>query len=201
MSIESDAQAALQTWGGRTVAGQDLPTIMLAMGGAESGWDDMAQGDRVGYGHVCDRYESEGWLQVNMNAHWDFLPGLAGSVDPCAVAQWLYDPVHCAAAADQVIGNPATDLPLSALRPWTTWWSTDSGKTDAGDGNGAYRYYLARARAAIAGAQGTTTAPGVPVALQAPPPAAVPPPTAGELEAIGLGILALYLLGEAAEVA
>jgi len=201
MSIAAEAQAALALWGGRTVAGMDLPTVMLAIGGAESGWTDDAAGDRVWQGHACNGYESWGWLQINMNAHWDFLPDTAGVTDPCAVARWLSDPVNAARAADLVIGNPAQDLPASALHPWTTWWSTDGGRTNAGDGNGSWRYHLSRAQQAIAVSQAAPLAAPTPAAAPGVPQPQPTAPTPGELTAIGLGILALFLIGEAAQVA
>jgi hypothetical protein len=151
MSIEEAAAAAVALWGGRTVAGVDLPTVMMAIAGAESGWHNESPGDPGTSRYACRGYTSWGQWQIHMSAHYDMLPALAGSQSPCDWATWLSTPANCALAADRVIGNGARDLPASALRPWTTWWSPDGDPgNDAGDGNGNYQRYLAQARTAVA---------------------------------------------------
>lgn len=202
MSITTDARAALATWSGRTVAGMDLPTVMLAIGGAESGWNDQEQGDKdidIQYG-TCQGYTSWGWLQVH-NVHARALTAAAGSSDPCAWAKWLYDPDNCAAFANQLIpaGQALTAAQLG--RTWTTWWSTDGGQTSAGYGQGAYRLYLPQAIAAIA----AMTIPPLPRAAAAPSRPLAPavlPPAAAQATGLpawvvpaGLALIGLSVLG------
>lgn len=157
MSILDAAAAALAQWRGRTVGGVDLPTVMTAIAGAESDWRNDVAGDRLGHLINCNGWESWGLWQIHMPSHAAMLRRFTGADDPCRWAQWLSEPANAARAADGVIGSTAGDLPLSALVPWTVWWSIDGGKSDAGDGHGSYKYRMAQARAAI---EALSTPPG-----------------------------------------
>lgn len=193
MAIQEVAEAAVRQWGGRMVAGVDLPTVMVAIAGGESNWRADAAGDPGTSAYTCRGYRSWGAWQINMAAHFGFLPGVVGSRSPCAWAAWLSGPGNCARAADVVIGNSATDLPLSALRPWTVWWSPDGDPDhDAGDGNGIYRRYWDQARQAVAQAypSAAVLSPG-PLGQVLAGVASVPPIylAAGAIGLAGLGVL------------
>lgn len=145
MSIQDAARVAFERWDGRTVNGLDLPTVMVAIAGAESGWRNDARGDALGNWPSCEGYESWGLWQIHLPSHAGMLERFTHTASPCYWAQWLRDADNAARAADAVIGSAATDLSLSALHPWTVWWSRDHGQTSAGDGNGRYREFLAQA--------------------------------------------------------
>jgi len=159
MSIRDAARVAVAQWEGRTVAGMDLPTVMVAIAGAESGWRNNAAGDKLGNTMNCAGWESWGLWQIHMPSHAAMLRQFSGAYTPCDWSEWLSDPHNNARAADAVIGSPAPHLPLSALHPWTVWWSRDGGQTNAGDGNGRYRDYLAQAAEAVAAERGTGAPP------------------------------------------
>ncbi|HEY3367775.1 MAG TPA: hypothetical protein VGK74_22180 [Symbiobacteriaceae bacterium] len=159
MSIQNAATAAVARWDGRTVGGMDLPTVMVAIAGAESGWRDDAAGDlQVDSQYKCGGYASYGLWQFNMAAHYDYLARATRLDSPCAWSAWLMIPANCARAASVLIGE-AQEYPLSALRPWTVWWSQDGGDHDAGDGNGVWRSYWEQARAAVTATRQSSAAP------------------------------------------
>jgi hypothetical protein len=146
VSIQDAAQAAVTTFPEALVQTPDgtfpLPVVMVAIAGAESGWDDSAQGDYGLGGPSCGGYTSWGLWQVH-NVHAAYLTQQTGSSDPCVWARWLYDPANNAAAAWALLSG---DVP-GGLSNWTTW------------NTGAYRAYLGQAAAAVAavggeGAQG-----------------------------------------------
>lgn len=135
MSIQDAARAALKYFPDEKVATPDgtfpLPTVMVAIAGGESGWRNDARGD---YGlwdrPRCNGYTSFGLWQIN-TVHGDYLRRQTGSNDPCAWAQWLYDPDNNARAAKALYDG-------AGLKPWTVW------------NTGAYRRYLGQAQAAVA---------------------------------------------------
>jgi len=188
MSIQDAARAALAQWEGRTVAGMDLPTVMVAIAGAESAWQNGAPGDALGNWPSCDGYESWGLWQIHLPSHAGMLQRFTFTTSPCYWAQWLRDPDNNARAADAVIGSAAPDLPLSALAPWTTWWSRDGGRTSAGDGNGNYLDFWDRAVAAVAAERGGGLSP--PDEPEGSPGGPVSPPAAAPAK-IGAGTLGL----------
>lgn len=190
MSLQSVARAAVVQWSGRTVAGKDLPTVMTAIDGAESGWTDNAAGDLLYYTHNCHGYVSWGSLQVNINAHWAMLVRMSGLSDPCAIAKWLYTPANTVRSAQGVIGSTATDLPASALHPWTTWWSPDGNpQHDAGDGNGIYLKYMQQAHAAVQSAYAALT-------KNVPPSGSASGFAISELPIIGAVLAGLFVIDE-----
>ncbi len=180
MSLQECASVALARWGGRTIVGVDLPTVMVAIAGAETGgtWRDDAEGDAFGGQYSCHGYVSEGLWQIEMAAHYPYLRSQTGSSDPCVWAEWLWIPAHCAAAADYVIGNTAKDLPLWALHPWTTWWAAveNGAIVNLGNGKGAYLGYMDQARAAI---DAITGSPTLPPPTPSPSPTPTPTPSSG----------------------
>lgn len=139
MSLSTCAAAALAVFPNATVSTTEgqlpLPAVMLAIGGAESGWDVGAQGDYGLSGPSCHGYTSWGWLQIHA-VHAAYLQSVTGSASPCAWATWLFDPTNCARAALAVLGA-GPDYDLAA---WTTYT------------NGQWRQYLAQARGALASA-------------------------------------------------
>lgn len=190
MSLEAVAAAAERQWAGRTIAGMDLPTVMTAIAGSESGWNPEAGGDtprrlrQLGlYGPAAtaerancplgdpDGPSSIGIWQIHMPAHHTYLRQVTGSDNPCTWAAWLRVPAHNARATDAVIGATGQRLPLSALRPWTVWFSlTGNPNDDAGDGNGSWRAYAQQAQAAISKLRAAGPPPAaVPLATAAPP--------------------------------
>jgi len=131
MSLAQAAQAAVQ------VFPPAIQVTMVAIAGAESGWDPTAAGDPCTANPgvpCCDGFTSFGLWQIH-TVHTDLLRQLTGSADPCVWRAWLSDPVHNAVAAYAVYRSP------SGLANWTTY-------TD-----GAYRAYLAQAQAAVAQAR------------------------------------------------
>lgn len=129
-----------------------LITVMVAIAGAESGWDPRAAGDPGLRGPSCDGMAngrvvvgatSWGLWQIH-NAHGDFLRAETGSDDPAAWAKWLYDPVNNAKAALHVLGPNAQH----GLENWSTWggrWAPWPA------GQGPYRKHLAEAVEAVEG--------------------------------------------------
>lgn len=205
MAILDGAAAARQQWAGRTVGGMDLPTVMLAIAGAESGWRNDAAGDAGGSEYACQGRESWGLWQIHMAAHHPFLRTVTGSDSPCAWATWLIVPANAARAADAVIRGSGQDLPLSALRPWTVWFSQSGNPNDdAGDGNGMWRQHLARAQEAMAQVAGAQPPlPAQPPVAEPPLPAPLPPvaaadsPSQAALVVLGLVAVGTVALGAA----
>lgn len=136
MSIQDAAAAALKYFSpGVTVATPDgtfpLPVVMVAIAGGESGWRNDARSD---YGlwdrPRCSGYTSFGLWQIN-TIHSTWLRNATGSADPCAWAQWLFNPENNARAARALYDG-------AGLKPWTVW------------NTGAYRKFLGQAQAAVA---------------------------------------------------
>lgn len=136
MSIQDAARAALKYFSAdEKVATPDgtfpLPTVMVAIAGGESGWQNDARGD---YGlwdrPRCNGYTSFGLWQIN-TIHSSWLRNATGSADPCVWAQWLYNPENNARAARALYDG-------AGFKPWTVW------------NTGAYRRYLGQAQAAVA---------------------------------------------------
>lgn len=123
-----------------------LIAVMVAIAGAESGWDPRCAGDPGLPGPHCDGLAhgrpvpaatSWGLWQIH-NVHGDYLRGQTAAADACDWAEWLYDPLHNALAALHVLGAD----PAGGLRNWSTWggrlapWPA---------GRGPYRSFLASA--------------------------------------------------------
>lgn len=144
MSLQTDAAVALSVFPHTLIDTPQgklpLPVVMVSIGGAESGWNDQAQGDFGLPGPSCDKYTSWGWLQIH-SVHSAYLTRMTGSSNPCAWANWLYDPTNCAQAALAVLGS---QLDLNA---WTTWQT------------GAYLKYIDQAQSAVAEATVTKQGP------------------------------------------
>lgn len=127
-----------------------LPLVMVAIAGAESGWDARAAGDSglpgphctgMAHGRPVVAATSWGLWQIH-NVHGDFLRRATGSEDPCAWAEWLYEPGNNARAALHVLGPD----PQRGLVNWSTWggpW------TPWPPGHGPYRAHIAAATAAV----------------------------------------------------
>ena len=129
-----------------------LGMLMVAIAGAESSWNDLAQGDPLSIypdggtaeaPYSCSGKTSEGLWQINMPAHWPYLQSVANSADPCIWAQWLWVPGNNARAALAVYQS-------QGLGAWTTY------------NDGRWVAYLPQARAAwnaatSAPSGGTTT--------------------------------------------
>ena len=143
-SITTAAKAALSVWT------PDIATIMVAIAGAESGWNPKAGGDSPEYlvsigayqtaslarSYHCPPEEptgpaSWGLWQIFMPYHLDKLAALGAPMDnPCATASWLMDPYNNAKAADAVYKSQGLDA-------WTVYK------------NGSYKIHLAVAETAV----------------------------------------------------
>lgn len=139
---------------------------MVAIGMAESGCSETAAGDPLSnyrpltasdVAHSCGGDTSFGWSQVNLPSHAALIADLSGvpASNPCGQAAWLKNYQNAARAAYR-ISNGGTDF-----RPWSTYWRNVN--TQAGPGQGAYRTYLAQAKAALAGAPSAGAPSGGPV--------------------------------------
>ena len=127
-----------------------LPAVMVAIAGAESGWDARCAGDGGLRGPSCaglaagrpvPAATSFGLWQIH-TVHGGLLRAAAGSDDACAWAEWLYDPLHNAQAAAAILGAGT-----AGLRNWTSWGNA---RTPWAQGEGPYRRFLAQAAAALA---------------------------------------------------
>jgi hypothetical protein len=130
MSLAQAAQAAVQ------VFPPAIQVTMVAIAGAESGWDPTAAGDPCAANPgvpCCDGFTSFGLWQIH-TVHADLLRQLTGSADPCAWRAWLSDPVHNAVAAYAVYRR-------QGFGAWTVYQT------------GAYTRYLSAAQAAVAQAR------------------------------------------------
>ena len=113
--------------------------IAFAVAYCESGLNEQAAGDHLSslppsyaaqiVGLDCFGYTSFGLFQIHVPAHYRWLAAQVGSDNPCAIADWLRDPVNNARAARQIWENARA----AGLDPWTPW---------TGYKNGCYRAYL-----------------------------------------------------------
>ena len=118
MSIADAALAA------RDVFGKDEAIIMLAIGGAESGYNPKARGDalssfdeqdRARYASAaCADYCSIGIWQIFMPVHMEMLERLSGLSGPCVIANWLTNPKNNARAAREILAS-------QGLSAWSTY--------------------------------------------------------------------------------
>lgn len=111
-----------------------LPVVMIAIAGAESGWDDASEGDWGDGGSTCDGSTSWGLWQIH-NVHSTWLINATGSTNPCVWQQWLSTPTNNAQAALAIYEG-------QGLTAWTTYQT------------GAYKQYLSQAQTAVNEAQG-----------------------------------------------
>ncbi len=84
-----------------------VPTLMTAIGGAESSFNPFANGDlAVDYPDLpqCGGYTSFGTWQIH-TIHYQFLISATGSHDPCVWAKWLYNIDNNARAAASILGS------------------------------------------------------------------------------------------------
>jgi len=118
MSIADAALAA------RDVFGKDDAIIMLAIGGAESGYNPKARGDalssfdaedRARYASsACADYCSIGIWQIFMPVHMAMLEQLSGLSGSCVIANWLTNPSNNARAAKAILDS-------QGLSAWSTY--------------------------------------------------------------------------------
>jgi hypothetical protein len=164
MSAAQAAQAALAAFPDipvTTSAGTyPLPVVMVAIAGAESGWNPDALGDYGLGGPTCPTYGSAtsfGLWQIH-NVHAAYIAAQAGSADPCVWIPWLFDPAHNAAVAASIYRS-------QGLAAWTTYT------------NGQYQAFLTAAQQAVAQAQAAgSAAPSAPAPAVLPPAPSVPGP-------------------------
>ena len=165
---------------GTSAGSLPLPVVMVAIAGAESGWDPTARGDYgrdPGYG-LCDGYSSWGLWQIH-NVHAAYLTQVSGTSSPCGWAAWLFNPAHNAQAAASVWRS-------QGLTAWTSYT------------NGAWRQYLPAAEAAFgqtAGGAAPSPAPAPSATVPGVVPAG-PGPSLGALVLLGLIALVWADVGE-----
>lgn len=136
--LGSLALDAVRTWPDGVVSTTQgpLPTadVMLAIAGAESGWDAGAAGDspaqlraagapqstvNAAYDWGCPfggGYASWGAWQVFVPVHFAMVRGLMGdtNADACAIARWLQQGPNCVKAANAILYG-------SGLGAWSTY--------------------------------------------------------------------------------
>jgi hypothetical protein len=125
--------------------GYSQAEVATAIAMAESGGNPSSHGD-IGLGPVG----SWGLWQIYSGA-WSLSNfGMGGQSFQDAMS----NPINNAKAA-YVVSNKGSNF-----HPWTTYWSTDGGRSNSGNGNGAFKQYLPQARQASlqANASGGSTA-------------------------------------------
>jgi len=120
----------------RYVSDKNTAIILVAIAGAESGWNLNAAGDKRNPGtcppNWCREYCSWGPWQINICCHSGWIGAYIGSYDPCTIAQWLTaDWSNSAWAAWKILTEHG------GLYAWSVYK------------NGSYTAYLAEARAAV----------------------------------------------------
>ncbi len=156
MAIGEAASAARAVFPPAPIATPDgllpLPAVMVAIAGAESGWDCRCAGDGGLRGPHCRGMAggrpveaATSWgLWQTYNVHAGFLREAAGSEDPCAWAEWLYDPRNNAQAALHVLGGDFQ----RRLAHGSTWGGR---RTTWAAGVGPHGAHLGEARAILPG--------------------------------------------------
>lgn len=158
-----------------------LPVVMVAIAGAESGWDPTALGDYGDGGPTCPIYGSAtsfGLWQIH-NVHAATIAARAGTSDPCQWIPWLFNPLNNAALAYSVYST-------QGFGAWTTYTT------------GAWLGYLPAALAAMGGS-GSAGHPSA--STHTPPPASrfPAPATAGAVPEWALWAflaLAVFIWGD-----
>jgi hypothetical protein len=134
VSIQQAAQAAVVAFGtgmvSTTHGHYPLAVVMVAIAGAESGWNASAQGDYGLGGPTCGNSSTSWGLWQIHNVHSAYLTQVTGSSNPCIWKQWLFSPANNATAAASVYRS-------QGFGAWTTYTS------------GAYAAHLAAAQAAV----------------------------------------------------
>lgn len=118
----------------------DEAITMLAIAGAESAFNERAQGDRLSDFKQADRHKYEqfacndflsfGPWQVFLGVHTQMVELLSGLKGPCPLANWLCNPYNGARAARAILRG-------QGLSAWTTY------------NTGQYQAFVNEASAAI----------------------------------------------------
>ena len=124
----------------QTTAGiMSLQSVMIAIAGAESRYNGLARGDKIGTMYAlpgggmgtimasqwnCQGYTSFGAWQVNLPANHMSIQGAVGTTIPCDLASWLANYTNCAQAARSIYNS-------QGLGAWTTYrngaWAKELG--------------------------------------------------------------------------
>ena len=140
MSIDIAAKAVVEGMPGK---GRDVWATMVAIMGAESGYNLRAAGDDLAIftpadqnryrPYACNGKLSHGLGQVFVGVHHAMLSEMSGisETDGCGLAEWLYDPVNNVRACAAIYANS------NGFTPWSTF-----------NGN-QYAPYLSKAYVAV----------------------------------------------------
>ncbi len=120
------------------VSDPGVATVLVAIAGAESNFRENAAGDCGGGYWSCNGCQSFGPWQINMPAHYSWLTAMAGTNDPCTLANWLKDYDNNARAAATVFSRQGF-CAWTVFETWCEGWPH----------NGRYRGYLAEAKEAV----------------------------------------------------
>ena len=196
MSIQECAAAAVATWPWVAVqtplGSYPAPVVMVAIGGAESGWLLQPCGvvgpcdPSYATTYNCQGRNAAGWLQIEL-VHGSCLQALGAGSTPCEWFAWLSaSALNCASAARRCLtGAVPSQGSLSA-------WTTFSG--------GQWAQYIPKAMAACSaarGAAGTSSTSSASTTGYVPPGTPAPfksGPTRGQV-ASGLVVLGLLTTG------
>ena len=113
---------------------RDVKKTMVAIAGAESGYDPRKRGDyytgmsgsnRTACEAInCGGYCSHGMWQIFIAWHWDKIVASGGpnaKYDACAAAEWIYNPGNAALIARRILDG-------SGFSAWTVYNNAASGK-------------------------------------------------------------------------
>lgn len=135
LSIQECARLAIENWGP-----EEAPT-MVAIAGAESGWNPAATGDHLSLfspaqqtayaPFACHENLSHGYWQIFLGVHTPMIRSMSQLDSPCELADWLHIGTNNARAAAAIKANAGGN------NPWSTY------------NNGGYEQFMEQAREAV----------------------------------------------------
>lgn len=119
MSLEECAAIAVPWWG------PEAAPTMVAIAGAESGWNPAAEGDHLSIFNpaqqlayqpfACNGNLSVGYWQIFLGVHSPLVRNMSGLWHPCELAGWLHDGNNNARAAAAIRVN------AGGYKPWSVF--------------------------------------------------------------------------------